>query len=131
MGRMVLLRHDLPDGSSHYDWMIEATPGAERLLTFRVSARIDLARSDATSEMRTFRAERLPDHRRAYLEFEGDIGGGRGTVTRVARGEATRVSLTGDDGLATVEIVADWGAGAVRLRGRREGVEWVFEAEFA
>lgn len=27
-------------------------------------------------------AERLPDHRLAYLDYEGEVTGGRGTVTR-------------------------------------------------
>ena len=27
MGRAVLLRHDLPDGSFHYDWLIEPASG--------------------------------------------------------------------------------------------------------
>jgi hypothetical protein len=29
----------------------------------------------------------LGDHRREYLEFEGEVSGGRGSVTRVAGGE--------------------------------------------
>ena len=32
-------------------------------------------------------AHSLVDHRLRYLDFEGDIGGGRGTVTRVIGGE--------------------------------------------
>jgi hypothetical protein len=32
-------------------------------------------------------AKALPDHRLAYLDYEGPIGGGRGKVTRMARGD--------------------------------------------
>ncbi|MFM9996414.1 MAG: hypothetical protein ACKVU4_11520 [Phycisphaerales bacterium] len=87
MPRTVLLRHDLPDGSAHYDWMIQRPggPGAT-LVAFRVTERIDAG-------VAAFVAERIGDHRAAYLDYEGEVSGGRGRVTRVAEGE--------------VEIVAD------------------------
>ena len=34
-------------------------------------------------------ATRLPDHRRLYLTYEGEISNHRGTVTRIATGTAT------------------------------------------
>ena len=37
-------------------------------------------------------AERLPDHRRAYLDYEGPISGNRGQVQRVASGSYEVVS---------------------------------------
>ena len=82
MGRWVLLRHDLPDASWHYDWMLER-PGAvagSALITFRVLERPDDPR---VWEMH---AERLPDHRAVYLDYEGEVSGGRGRVTRIAAG---------------------------------------------
>ena len=75
--RSVLLRHDLPDGSSHFDWMMQrAGPvvGEGRLVTFRVSVPIQ----DAAA----FDAERIPDHRAIYLDYEGEVSGGRGQVRR-------------------------------------------------
>lgn len=81
MGRAVLLRHDLPDGSSHYDWMIERAGNA--LITFRTSARVD------QGGVGGFEAERIDDHRGAYVTYEGPVSGGRGTVSRVATGELT------------------------------------------
>ena len=39
-------------------------------------------------------AERIGDHRRAYLDCEGDIGGGRGRVRRLDRGAAEVESFT-------------------------------------
>ncbi len=86
MPRAVLLRHDLPDGSSHYDWMIQRAGGPDRpLATFRVRDRID------HSKPPEFPAERLADHRAAYLQYEGPVSGDRGQVLRVADGEMTIV----------------------------------------
>lgn len=84
MTRTVLLRHDLPDGSSHLDWLIER-PGCtdeHRLIAFRLTEPPDCS---ASSE---FLGTRLPDHRAHYLEYEGTISGDRGRVTRVAAGQA-------------------------------------------
>lgn len=86
---MVLLLHELPDGSSHFDWML-ARDAAGPLVTFRVTERIDAG-------VRAFVATRLPDHRRVYLTYEGDVSGGRGRVRRVAEGS---VAIEVDDGAA-------------------------------
>jgi hypothetical protein len=70
MPRFVILRHEHPAGS-HYDLMFEAggalktwslpqTPEAGRVIT----------------------CQSLPDHRLAYLDYEGPISGDRGSVTR-------------------------------------------------
>ena len=87
MGRWVLLLHELPDGSSHFDWMIQPTGGGAEaaLVTFRVARRPD------DPSLTDFEAERVADHRAAYLSFEGQVLGGRGTVRRVAQGIATIV----------------------------------------
>ncbi|MCC6659431.1 MAG: hypothetical protein IT437_00960 [Phycisphaerales bacterium] len=77
MAATVLLRHDTPDGSAHWDWMIQRLGGG--LTTFRVAVRIDLGPA-------CFGAERLPDHREAYLTYEGPVTGDRGSVRRVADG---------------------------------------------
>ena len=79
MRSMVLLRHELADGTRHFDWLID--PGSPRaLLTFRVKEPIH------TGDSRNFAAEMIGDHRRMYLDFEGPIPGGRGRIVRVARG---------------------------------------------
>jgi hypothetical protein len=36
----------------------------------------------------------LPDHRLHYLDFEGEISGGRGKVTRIARGSFELIRAT-------------------------------------
>lgn len=74
----VLLRHDLPDGSHHFDWML-ARDDDGPLLTFRLDR-------DISRDGEPFEGELLPDHRRAYLEYEGPISGNRGSVARVAQG---------------------------------------------
>ncbi len=111
--RCVLLRHDLPEGSWHYDWMLQipGCEGAGRLMTFRVRVRVD---SDAWLE---FEGVALGDHRAEYLEYEGPVSGGRGVVRRVARGEVIR----GERATGSLDVTVDWGGGAVRWIGA-EGV---------
>lgn len=88
MPRWALLKHDTPDGDWHYDWLIERSPGDERLLTFRVKVRPD------DPAVRSFDAHKLPDHRSAYLDFQGEVSGGRGVVARVGEGSATVIERT-------------------------------------
>jgi hypothetical protein len=76
--RYVLLRHETPAGyprPSHWDFMIEV---AGALRTW--------ALEEKPTEGREIPAEQLADHRIAYLELEGQISGGRGTVSRIDRG---------------------------------------------
>ena len=81
--RTVVLRHETPDGGFHFDWMLEPpSPSgqpAKMLITFRLSSRPDLAPGPVA-------AERLPDHRSDFLEYEGELTRDRGRVFRVARG---------------------------------------------
>ena len=99
--RWVLLRHDVPSGpvreaSWHYDWMIEEE-GNERLVCFRVMERVDELDRGAR-----FEGERLADHRREYLEYEGEISGASGQGAEIQGGG---------------EIVRIGGEGAVVVRG--------------
>lgn len=91
MAKMVLLKHDLPDGCWHYDWLIERPqdPGGP-LLALRVLERID------TLAQGQFQAERIPDHRQHYLAFEGEVSDGRGIVKRLATGECSCIQETPD-----------------------------------
>jgi hypothetical protein len=80
--RMVLLEHTLPSGSTHYDWMFEHPDVAGGpLISFRLSDRPDLA-----ARGHRIRSERLGDHRRAYLDYEGPLSANRGSVKRLAHG---------------------------------------------
>ena len=69
MPRFVILEHDHP--TLHWDFMLEA--GA-LLLTWRLSA--------PPTAQHVVNVERIGDHRRAYLDYEGPVSGGRGSVTR-------------------------------------------------
>lgn len=91
MPRSVLLRHDLPDGSWHYDWLIDALDKGgqddRNLITFRLAERPD-------GDRHTFDATRLPDHRRLYLAFEGELSEHRGTITKIEEWPCTIRELT-------------------------------------
>ena len=103
----VLLRHGLPDGSSHFDWMLgQDAAGALPLVTFRVDGRVDRLIPGG----RALAADRIGDHRPVYLEHEGPIaprepgGPSRGTVARVARGTIHAWSRSDDDRTWTVDV---------------------------
>lgn len=73
-GRYVILLHDHP--FVHWDFMLEH--GAA-LRTWRILQSPDTPGS--------IEAEPLPDHRLAYLDYEGPVSGNRGSVTRWDWGE--------------------------------------------
>jgi hypothetical protein len=75
-----MLVHELPDGSSHVDWLI-ARPDADSLASFRLDGRVDQLRPG-----KTLVARRVADHRPEWLDREGTVSGGRGTARRLARG---------------------------------------------
>jgi len=79
MPRFVILRHEMPAGSSratHFDLMLEHE-GA--LWTWAIE--------NLPAIGDTVIGDRLPDHRLAYLDYEGEVAGDRGQVHRVERGE--------------------------------------------
>ncbi len=86
----VLLRHVLPDGSAHFDWLIQPTSQPETpLASFRLATRLDTLKSG-----QWLQALRIADHRAAYLSYEGPISGNRGTVRRIASGRVIRCQGT-------------------------------------
>ncbi len=93
MPRFVILEHDHP--ALHWDFMLEAGPA---LRTWRLAA--------PPAPGITVAAEPLPDHRPAYLDYEGPVSGNRGTVMRW------------DGGTFAWEEDGD-GRVAVRLEGRK------------
>jgi hypothetical protein len=98
MPRAVVLLHELPDGTSHYDLFVEdlCIVGEHRLLAWRVNGVPDRAGR--------WRGERIGLHRAVYLDFEGDIGANRGRVRRVLRGEVLDLE-TGD---GSVRLAVRW-----------------------
>ena len=80
----VLLEHAVGE-SVHWDFLIEMSHSLD-LATWR------LARDPSRVTCDPIDAERIADHRRLYLNYEGPISGDRGTVRRVDRGESCVVS---------------------------------------
>ena len=70
----------------HYDLMFETARGS-KLETFR---------SPAWPPDNDTKVVPLGEHRRAYLEYEGPVSGGRGWVKRVAAGTYRAISRTAD-----------------------------------
>ena len=108
MPRYVLLEHDHPH--LHWDLMLEA--GAA-LLTWRLPA------PPAPGE--TLTAQRIGDHRPAYLDYEGPIAGDRGRVRRWDAGVFAWVQQ--DDQQIIVELQGGRLTGTLRLEWR-EGDDW-------
>ncbi|MBT4529663.1 MAG: hypothetical protein HOC27_00520 [Phycisphaerae bacterium] len=78
----VVLKHDLPDGTSHFDWLLSVDAAGEKpLVSFRVTERPDLLH-----ESRWVDLDARPDHRPEYLHIEGQLEGDRGKVERLAKG---------------------------------------------
>lgn len=115
--QFVLLRHDLPQ-HLHWDFMIEA---GQALATWRLEADPgQLATPGAVLS-----AERLADHRLAYMDYEGPISGGRGSVTRIDRGYCEILDLT--DRLWTVRLAGSILTGTFQLRaGDDPDAPWQF-----
>ncbi|MBC7855013.1 MAG: hypothetical protein IAF94_16400, partial [Pirellulaceae bacterium] len=106
MPRFVILRHELSPGhdrDSHFDLMLEVS-GALRTWS--------LPKLPAAGKV--IRAEPLPDHRLAYLDYEGSISGNRGSVSRVEEGEYEVVEETG--GLLRVHLAGKNLRGILELR---------------
>jgi len=87
---LVLLHHTGID-KPHYDVMFETAPGS-LLTTFRIAS---------LPSQQPIAAERLNDHRRLYLDFEGPLSKSRGEVKRIAwcpcwimTNQPDRISLT-------------------------------------
>lgn len=102
MPRFVILEHDWP--TLHWDFLLEA--GAA-LRSWRL-------RSEPASGT-VMLAEAMPDHRSIYLDYEGPVSGGRGTVKRWDGGTFEWI----DDRVDRVEIQLHghiFGGRAVLLR---------------
>ena len=97
--RFVILAHTV-NGATHCDLMLEVA-GQEKLRTYQLS-RWPLAVGESCD------CERLDDHRRVYLDYEGEISGGRGFVERVAAGTWTGdIVLHPEDGETVPLAIAD------------------------
>lgn len=87
----------------HYDIMVETLPGSS-LATWR---------SPVWPVETVTGVTRLKDHRRLYLDYEGDLSGGRGWVQRVGAGNC---SLDIGEGNRWTMRAVTGGAFAIELR---------------
>ena len=102
MPRFALLIHDSPRGL-HYDLLLESGD------VLRTWALPHLPAPGVETE-----CEALADHRPVYLDYEGPISGGRGTVTRWDRGTFRVEAWT--DGEIAIELSGEKLAGRIELR---------------
>jgi DNA polymerase Ligase (LigD) len=114
MPRFVVLTHDHP--FLHWDLMLEQ---GDALRTWR------LARPPEAGE--PIDAEVLPDHRLAYLEYEGPVSGDRGTVERWDGGTYDIVESTVDRLL--VRFDGHRLSGDASIAQEQTGAAWVFRRE--
>jgi hypothetical protein len=116
----VILLHETPPGfarGTHWDLMFEQDAG------LRTWALAEEPRAGATID-----AERLPDHRREYLDYEGPVSGDRGHVTRWDRG-TFELQIDTPTEFAAV-IAGDRLHGRARLTARADDdAGWSFEFE--
>ena len=98
--RFAVLEHHW--GGVHWDFLVEDGPA---LRTWAVDGPI--------VEGRDLPARSLPAHRRAYLEYEGEVSGGRGTVRRWDEGwcevvewdeDRVRLEVRGGQLVGSVEL---------------------------
>lgn len=90
-------------GPEHYDFMLETGPV---LATWQLARNcLGLGEGESTP------ARKLPDHRLAYLTYQGPVSGGRGQVLRVCKGAFETLV---DDGIRLV-VRLDWPDGSARF----------------
>ncbi len=107
----------------HFDLMFEVDAD---------SALRTWALDEAPTPGRPIAARGLADHRRAYLDYEGSVSSGRGTVRRLDRGTYTVVEWS--ETRIEVVLAGDWLVGPMFLErvgppaqsGRPVEPDWVF-----
>lgn len=118
MQQYVILRHDHPE--LHWDLMLEQE-GVLKTWRLPVAPEIDPATDDTTIDLI---AEALPDHRIAYLEYEGPVSENRGEVKRWDRGSMTILEYA-DDTLVAL-LTGEELAGRVTLKKTDQENQWTF-----
>jgi hypothetical protein len=89
--RYVVLHH-MGVEAAHFDLMVETSAGS-KLATWRLP---NWPPRDGDLFVG------LGDHRREYLEYEGEISGNRGRVKRVARGTVGSIQFLGEEVVVVV-----------------------------
>ena len=117
MPRFVILEHDHP--FLHWDLMLEA---GDALRTWRLLE--DLRDFQNPGDL-VIAAETLPDHRLAYLDYEGPVSGNRGFVKRWDAGEYELIAE--DDSRIRIALSGERIRGEFELRCDDNG-DWRFTA---
>ena len=117
--RFVIQLHLTAEGR-HYDLMLDSGPA---LATWRLEKL-----PEAPGEGESLPAQALPDHRPAYLTYEGPISGGRGTVQIADTG--TLRSIDRDEDHWAFELLGLMIRGRFNLR-RVDGDRWLLSADRA
>jgi hypothetical protein len=110
MPRFVVLEHELPADAPrgrHWDFMLER---GEALQTWAISQPLD-----TRGELEGLT---LPDHRLAYLDYEGPVSAGRGSVRQWDSGTYTLLEATPD--VVCVRLSGKRLRGVARLTRRDE-----------
>jgi hypothetical protein len=110
MPRFVILTHDHP--FPHFDLMLEA---CEALRTWRLH--------QEPAPGRAISAEALGHHRLQYLDYEGPVSGGRGTVSRWDAGEYVAIEDLPERIVLSFEGIHLIGRGELR---HETGPTWTF-----
>ena len=101
MPRFIILEHDCP--TPHFDFLLEA---GDVLRAWRLDA--PPACGEPVEAVANF------DHRRIYLDYEGEVSGGRGTVRRWDAGTFEWVEDA--PGRVVVELCGTQLTGRIELR---------------
>ena len=111
MPRFVILEHDHP--FRHWDFFLEA---GDVLKAWRLLAEPERGRP--------IPAERLPDHRLIYLDYEGPVAANRGRVTRWDGGTFGWHEKTADEPM--VAVTGRTVRGLVTLQRKLGGWLWTW-----
>lgn len=111
-----VVQHHTGYGPEHWDLMLEH---GDALATWALQACPGPDTPDPIP------ARRLPDHRKAYLDYEGPVSRGRGTVRIFDRGTYTTCARTPD--CWVVELAGSVLAGRYRLQRSTGTDEWCFQ----
>jgi len=114
MNGLFVILHHTGYGPKHWDFMLEE---GEALATWQCPTNpADLPPGQ------TLPCQKLPDHRRAYLTYEGPISENRGKVRRVEEGRYER--LAANEQLLRVRLHGKILTGLVELRQDQSDEGW-------
>ena len=122
MPRFVVLRHECPPGYTrglHWDFMLECDGVLKTWALVRLPDESRQGGQDGID------AERLPDHRLAYLDYEGPISGNRGDVIRYESGRYETLSRHDAEWIVALESERLMGR-AVLLQVADDPQRWTF-----